>query len=346
MKKLFSILTLLVIASMLLAGCASPTPAPTQAPTKPPAEAPAQAPAEKPVAKDLLIGVSQRWGTAAFLKTIDLGARDAAKEWEKKLGVKIEMRTTDAGADDPSQQVRDMEDLFNLGVNGLLLFPGDSKVVSDPLKSIYNANKVPVAITDIGVDSGEFVSIVVTDNRAAGELAAGAMAKMVAKGGKVVALNHAPGNNNVTTRITGFSEKATQLGLVVIPEKVIKYSIESGKQVTEDLLASDPDIAGIFLVGNVPAVGVASALDDAGNSTTKIVAFDLDSATLKAVVEGKIDATVVQDPYFMGHEAMNQLMYFLTGETAKITNHIPAPIRLLTAENAKEFEEDPQVSLE
>lgn len=335
MKKLFLFIALLVITSMFLAGCQKATPVPTEEPA-----------AEAQLPEEMLIGVSQRWGTAAFLKTIDLGARDAAKEWGEKLGIKIDMRTTDAGADDPSQQVRDMEDLYNLGVNGLLLFPGDSSVVSDPLKTIYNANQIPVAITDIGVDDGEFVSIVVTDNRKAGEMAGEAMAEMVAKGGKVVVFNHAPGNNNVTTRIQGFTEKATELGLVVIPEKVIKYSIEGGKQVTEDTLASDPDIAGIFLVGNVPAVGVASALEDAGNTTTKIVAFDLDSATLQAVKDGLIDASIVQDPYYMGHEAMNQLMYFITGETSEITDHIPAPIRILTQENASEFESDPQVTLE
>ncbi|RPI81948.1 MAG: hypothetical protein EHM41_19570, partial [Chloroflexi bacterium] len=87
MKKLFLMIALLVIASMLLAACQKATPVPTE-----------ELAAEAQLPEEMLIGVSQRWGTAAFLKTIDLGARDAAKEWEEKLGVKIELRTTDAGA--------------------------------------------------------------------------------------------------------------------------------------------------------------------------------------------------------------------------------------------------------
>lgn len=38
---------------------------------------------------------------------------------------------------------------FGQGIDGLLIFPADSEVLADPIKRIYNANDIPVAVTDI-----------------------------------------------------------------------------------------------------------------------------------------------------------------------------------------------------
>ena len=36
------------------------------------------------------------------------------------------------------------------GVDGVLIFPGDSVMVAEPIKNIFNAENIPVVITDIG----------------------------------------------------------------------------------------------------------------------------------------------------------------------------------------------------
>ena len=37
-------------------------------------------------------------------------------------------------------------------------------MVAEPIKNIYNAENIPVVITDIGMQSGGYISLIITDN--------------------------------------------------------------------------------------------------------------------------------------------------------------------------------------
>src|SRR6187200_129638 len=104
-------------------------------------------------AEDFKIGYSVFWGTNPFLVTMVNGAKKAAEEWKAK-GVNVDLIVTNGGDNDKAKQVSDLEDLHAQGVNGVLIFPGDSVMVAEPIKTIYNAEKIPVVITDIGIRSG------------------------------------------------------------------------------------------------------------------------------------------------------------------------------------------------
>ena len=167
-------------------------------------------------AKDFKIGYSVFWGTNPFLVTMVNGAKKAAEEWKAK-DVNVDLIVTNGGDTDKAKQVSDLEDLYAQGIDGVLIFPGDSVMVAEPIKNIFNAENIPVVITDIGVRSGEYISLIITDNYKGGQQAADYMAKLVPKGSKVVTLDHAPTNDNGQTRQKGFEDRAKELGLVVLP---------------------------------------------------------------------------------------------------------------------------------
>ena len=168
-------------------------------------------------AEDLKIGYSVFWGTNPFLVTMVNGAKASAAEWKGK-GYNIDIVVTNGGDDDKSKQVNDLEDLYAQGIKGLLIFPGDSVLVGEPISNLYNKNKIPVVVTDIGVRKGDIASLVITDNLAGGRLAAEQMAKIVPAGAKVVTLDYAPTNDNAQLRQKGFEDRAKELGLTVLPE--------------------------------------------------------------------------------------------------------------------------------
>lgn len=289
------------------------------------------------------IGYSQHFGTVAFCTTMIDGAEDAIAEWGEK-GVKAELFVTDSGIEDPSIQIGDLEDLAAQDVDGLCIFPGDSTIVVEPIKNIYNANDIPVVVTDIGIADGEYESFLITDNKAAGALGAEAMAELLPNRGKVVVFQNSPGAINGQNRSQGFQDKAAELGFDVIGEKTLNLSVEEGKALMEDILTSDPDIAGVFTISIETAIGAASALQDAGNTTCKIVAFDINKTAYEMIKEGSpLAAAVIQDPYMMGYEGVNQLLYAITGEDDKIEKEIGVPAMLLTQANADEFADNPQV---
>lgn len=295
-------------------------------------------------AEDVTIGYSVFWGTNPFLVTMVNGAEAAAAEW-KERGYDIDIVVTNGGDDDKTRQVNDLEDLFAQGVDGLLIFPGDSVMVGEPIANLYNASKLPVVVTDIGVRKGEITSLVITDNLAGGMLAAEQMAKIVPAGAKVITLDYAPTNDNAQLRQKGFEDRAAELGLTVLEEAAMPpaMTLDNGRNVMEDLLVSEPDIVGVFSFNQVVLQGAYAALEGAGRvGEVKLVGFDLDPVSWQMVRDGKIDALVVQDPYAMGFTGLNQVMAAITG--AETQEFIGLDTKLLISENADEFADDPQVT--
>jgi ribose transport system substrate-binding protein len=299
--------------------------------------------ATKEIKDHYVIYVSQRWGYIPFCKTILQGAKDAVKYWSERLDITVEIVFSDSGISTPELQVHSMIEMAEEGVDGMLLFPGESAMVCDALISYYNARKIPVVITDIGVDRGEYLSTILTDNYQGGEIAAEIMANAVASGSKVVVLNNAIANNNARLRADGFMDKAEKLGLTVLHERAVELSEESAYDEMINVLVTDPDIAGVFTLNSVPAKGVVEALDSTQNKNCKVVTFDLDAYVLDAIVEKKIVACIVQDPYYMGYEGINQLFYYYTGQYGMIRKDIVAPTSTCTFQNFSTYINNPQV---
>ncbi len=291
--------------------------------------------------QSFLVGYSQFWGTNPFLVTMANGARKAAADWKAK-GVDLNMILTNGGDTDTTKQVGDLEDLDAQGVKGLLLFPGDSIVLAEPVKNIYNKKDIPVVITDIGLQSGKWDTFIITDNFVGGQQAAELLAKNVKPGASVIVFDHAPGNDNAQNRARGFEQKAKELGLNVLPRKLLKLSLEEGRRTMEDTLASNPEVAGVFFMNQLVAQGAYAALEGAKRTDVKLVPFDLDPVSYQMVKDGKILGIIVQDPFKIGYEGMNAMATELTG--GKPPARIDLPTRVLTQANAAEFADDPQVT--
>ena len=294
-------------------------------------------------AEDFKIGYSVFWGTNPFLVTMVNGAKKAAEEWKAK-GVNVDMIVTNGGDDDKAKQVSDLEDLYASGVNGVLIFPGDSVMVAEPIKNIYNAENLPVVITDIGIRSGDYISLIITDNLKGGEQAADYMATLLPAGAKVATLDHAPTNDNGQTRQKGFEDKMKALGFDVLPEQPVPVlTLDAGRQSTEDLLVSEPDVKGLFAFNQLVLQGAYQALEQAGKTgDVHLVGFDLDPVSFEMVKDGKFDALVVQDPYRMGYDGMNIILTKLTG--GEVEKFVGLGTKLLTKDNVDEFANDPQVT--
>jgi ribose transport system substrate-binding protein len=294
-------------------------------------------------AKDFKIGYSVFWGTNPFLVTMVNGAKKAVEEWKAK-GVNVDMIVTNGGDNDKAKQVSDLEDLSAQGVSGVLIFPGDSVMVAEPIKTIFNAQNIPVVITDIGIRSGKYISLIITDNKKGGEQAGEYMAKLVPAGSKVITLDHAPTNDNGQTRRKGFEAKSAELGLKVLPEQPVSVlTLDAGRQAMEDLLVSEPDVKGAFAFNQLVLQGAYKALEQAGKAgQVKLVGFDLDPVSYQMVKDGKLDGLVVQDPFRMGYEGMNIIVTKLNGGDVK--EFVGLGTKMLTKDNAAEFANDPQVT--
>ena len=186
----------------------------------------------------------------------------------------------------------------------VLIFPGDSVMVAEPIKNIYNAENIPVVITDIGIRSGEYISLIITDNlqgrRSRRPTTWRRSSRRAARSSR---FDHAPTNDNGQTRQKGFEDRAKELGLEVLPEQPVACAdarcrppgdggsprLRAGRQGRVRLQpARDP--------GRLPGARAGQARP----TTSSLSASISIRCPTRWSQDGKIDALVVQDPYKHG----------------------------------------------
>jgi ribose transport system substrate-binding protein len=288
------------------------------------------------------IGYSLFYGSNPFVIAMVDGAQQCIEDWERN-GVTVELIITRGSDTDSSQQVTDCEDIYTQGVDGLLIFPGaGSKLMSAPVKNLFNDNDIPVVVTDIGLSDAEWVSFITSDNYLGGQMAAQLIADHLPPGANVMTFDSSPSTENCIIRQNGFEKTADNLGFTVLPEKVLNKNLEDGRRVIEDVLIAYPDIDAIFHINQITAQGSISNTPLSRSARPLHIAFDIDSSSLQMVKNGKILGLIVQNPFLIGYEGMNQMLLHLTGKETE--QYINIPPLLCTSKNADDFNDDPQVN--
>jgi D-allose transport system substrate-binding protein len=153
---------------------------------------------------------------------------------------------------------------------------------------------------------------------------------------KVLILEGVVGSPPSTDRVRGFKEHIAQL----IPKAAIVGSISAewdrlrGLQITTDMLQRHPDLAVIFAANDVMALGAVEAVRAAGK-TGKVAIVGVDGVpdARKAILEGKMTASLTQLPYLIGKRAVEKAIDSVTGKTVEPTER--APVLVLTEEVLK-----------
>ncbi len=316
MRARVAVLVGLVLA--LAAGaCAPATPAAPSATATPAAAQP----------QEITLGLSLSTLNNPFFVTLKEGAERAAAQYGVKLIV------VDA-QDDPAKEAANIEDLIQKKVSALLINPTDTKAV---VPSIQKANQagIPVFTVDRAAEGGEIVSHIASDNVAGGRMAAEFLCKALNGKGKVVELEGIPGTSAARDRGKGFNDylKEKCPGLEVVARQPADFNRAKGLQVFENILQAQPQIDGVFAHNDEMVLGAIQAAEAAGRTGIIFVGFDAIDDAVKAVKEGKLAATVAQQPAEMGRLAVEMAVKYLRGE--KVEKFIPVPLSLVTKDTVK-----------
>lgn len=102
----------------------------------------------------------------------------------------------------------------------------------------------------------------------------------------------------------------------VVATKYGEADASKARAGAENIFTAQPDLEGIFSSSERSSLGVALALKSRNLSgKIKFVAFDSSDAIVADLKNGTIDALVVQDPFKLGHEAVQTLVDKLNGKT-------------------------------
>lgn len=307
MKKLMALMMTLALTVGLMAGCSS----------APKASEPA---AETPAAEAKKVGLVLSTLNNPFFVTLKEGAEAKAKE----LG--IELIVLDS-QNDPAKDMANVEDLITKGVNLILLNPTDSDAVVNAVKAANDA-KIPVITLDRAANGGEVVSHVASDNIAGGKMAADFINEKLAGKGNVIELQGIAGTSAARDRGQGFNDElATFSGLKVVAAQPADFDRTKGLTVMENLLQAQPDVQAVFAHNDEMALGALQAIEASGKSIL-VVGFDAIDDAVAAVKDGKMAATVAQQPELIGSLGIETADKVLKGET--VEKAIPVDLKLIT----------------
>ncbi|MDI6868685.1 MAG: ribose ABC transporter substrate-binding protein RbsB [Coprothermobacterota bacterium] len=316
MKKFLILALSLVLIGGLLASCAPSQPSPSPTTTSP---------SPTPTAKKITLGLVLSTLNNPFFVTL----RDGAQAEANKLGVSLIVMDSQ---NDSAKEASNIEDLISRKVDAILVNPTDADAVVPSIKKANDA-KIPVFTIDRGANGGVIVSHIASDNVAGGKMAGEYLAKALNGKGKVVELEGIAGTSAARDRGQGFNEVMKNYpDIQIVARQTADFDRAKGLSVFENILTAQPEINGVFAHNDEMVLGAIQAAEAAGRTGIIFVGFDAIDDAIKAVKDGKLAATVQQQPALMGQLGVQTAVDYLNGKT--VEKYIPVPLKLITKENA------------
>lgn len=236
--------------------------------------------------------------------------KDAIEEEAKNQDAEVSIAIADQ---DLNRQISAIEDFINRGVDVIILTPVDSDGVKGAIMKAKEAN-IPVITVDVKANDVEVDSHIATDNYSGGMIAAEAMSQYLDAKGDIGLITY-PEVQSVRDRIDGFKKVAEQYPELKIVIELPGRTREEAKKVSEDMLTSNPNLAGIFGFGDDMAIAATTAIAER-NSDSIVVGFDgLQEARDSVDKDNAFLAVVVQYPDKMGAEAVKNAIKLAKGES-------------------------------
>lgn len=273
------------------------------------------------------IGLSISTLNNPFFISLRNGAQKAAKD----AGVKIVVADAQ---NDAAQQQDDVQNFVTQQVSAILVNPVDSEAIVPAVQAANQAN-IPVIALDRGASGGEIATLIASDNIEGGRMAARELIELVGSG-SIAQLEGIPGTSAARDRGQGFEEVINgQDAVQLVASQSANFDRAEALNVTQNILQSNPDIKGIFAQNDEMALGAVRALGDRAGSKVKIVGFDAIEDALKAIQDGRMNATVAQQPAKIGSLGVENAMKVIDGESVK--ENISVEVKLVTKENVSEY---------
>jgi ribose transport system substrate-binding protein len=294
-------LTAAAVAALILSGCGDQ---PAAGGAKPAAgKAPEPTKAKKLSLAFLTNNASMFWTIARK------GCDDAVKE----LGnVDLDFRIPASGSAAEQQQI--LDDLTAKGIAGVAVSPVDPSNQTDALNKV--AAQTLLVTHDSDAPKSKRKCYIGTDNHAAGVEAGKLLKEALPNGGKVMVFVGTLDAQNAKERFGGLKEAIAGSKIQIIDTRTDETDRVRAKTNVQDALVKYPDLAGLVGLWSYNGPAICDAVKEAGQAgKVKIVCFDEEEPTLAGVADGTIYATVVQQPYEFGKQAIERMAKYAGGDT-------------------------------
>lgn len=262
--------------------------------------------------KTHLIGVVFPSVDNKFFKAVLRGIRAAEKE-VADLNVKLLCREITRFS--VTDQLLCIEEMLQSGIDALAINPVNERIIVERLREMGEEG-IPVITFNSDVQGTGRLAYIGCDYDRSGRIAAGLLGRFCPDGAAVAIVTGSLTSLGHSQRVNGFRQAALDYPGLRVRTVVEMYDDEmTSYSKVGDLLKSGADIDAFFFAAGGQEGGIRAIREAGREGTVKIVTVDLDPVTVEFLKSGIVSATICQQPYVQGHEAVRQLaMYVLYGE--------------------------------
>ncbi len=244
------------------------------------------------------------------------GARMAASECGVQLQIVGAQKETDV-----EYQWKLVKEAIAQEPDAILLIPA-SRTESGEMVELIRQKKIPLVLVDSDVDGKHDVTLVGTDNRAAGRLQGAYIAGIAKEDSQIVIVSYVKDSSTAKEREQGIREGLGAFEKNIVEVVYCDSDYDKAYALMEGLLEKYPQIDIVAGLNEYSAVGAARAVIDNGmDSRIQLVGFDSSLEEIRYLESGLFEGIVIQNPYTMGYLAVEQTKLMLEGEkTAKFVD--------------------------
>lgn len=260
-----------------------------------------------------------------FFKDVIAGLHSAEKEF-CDYGLSLEL-TLQKGYD-VDEHLKGIEGLMSKGANALCVTTVDVPEISEKINELIHKG-IPIATINSDVRKTSRLFYVGSNYLEGGKTAAGILSLILKEKGKTLIVTGSIKMQGHNQRIQGFYKeiKENNYNIKIVDVVESQDDDEIAYLVTKNSLKRYPGINSIYIAA-AGVAGVCRAVEELGlGKKLCLISFDDIPTTREAISRGIIDATICQEPFQQGYQAIKLMYnYFIEGVLPKNRNVFTANI--------------------
>lgn len=286
---------------------------------------------------NITVGVCLSSFHAGFMTAVNQAVTDKGKE----LGITVNVSNANG---DAGVQADNMQNYITQGVSAIVINPIDSKGII-PSIELANSKGIPVFIIDTNADGGEIVNRNATNNIKAGQTAADYIAERLKEKngeyrGTVVNLAGTISQTSGYDRDKGFMDEIAKYpDIKVVFRQDCAFDQEKSMNAMMNALQANETVDAVFAANDNTALGAIKAIEQANRFYSQgdpkhiyVVGIDGNPEGIQAIREGRIDATISQNPISMSANTIQMVYDYVKNGTAPEAN-TESPQMMITKAN-------------
>lgn len=238
-------------------------------------------------------------------------------KWNAENLYKDDLDVTYVQSDnDVSKQIANLEDLIAQGVDVIITTPCDTTAINSTLEEAMDAG-IKVVLLCATIDGDSYDSVVTVDERDFGATGAKWLAEQLGGKGNIVLLNGISGFSSNTLRYEGAMSVLEQYpDIEILAAEDADWDYAAAKTVTSDLLATYPEIDGVWSQGGAMTLGAIDSFKAANRAMVPMTGED-NNGYLKACIENNMEGIAVSKPTWLARVAIENAIRLMNGEDVK-----------------------------